>query len=246
MGLFGALFAGVSGLNSQSNKIGIISNNISNVNTVGFKEGQASFDTLVVHSGTTSFSPGGVIGNTQQLVNQQGLIQATTSSTDISITGNGFFAINTNADGSGIFRLTRAGSFTQDSAGNFVNANGNFLQGIPVTTPPTSVNTNNLKTVNVNQSASGAATATSLISLAANFNAAQAVLLGSGVTGTMQAVNGTSPNNVGLTSTQIIASNDKGEAPPKNLALTNPFQLQPPPPSNPTNTFTHPQFQSLP
>src|ERR1700733_11369060 len=101
MGLFGALFAGVSGLDSQSNKIGIISNNISNVNTVGFKQGQAAFDTLVVPSGTTSFSPGGVIGNTQQLVSQQGLIQATASATDAAITGNGFFAVNSQANGTG-------------------------------------------------------------------------------------------------------------------------------------------------
>src|ERR1035441_8841214 len=129
MGLFGALFAGVSGLDSQSNKIGIISNNISNVNTVGFKQGQASFDTLVVPSGTTSFSPGGVIGNTQQLVNQQGLIQATTSQTDAAITGGGFFVVNTKPDGTGGELFTRAGSFSQDANGDFINANGYFLQG---------------------------------------------------------------------------------------------------------------------
>jgi len=87
MGLFGALFAGVSGLDSQSNKIGVISNNIANVNTVGFKQGQADFDTLVVPSGTTTFSPGGVIGGNEQLVNEQGLISATTSPTDVAITG---------------------------------------------------------------------------------------------------------------------------------------------------------------
>ncbi len=208
MGLFGALFAGVSGLDSQSNKIGIISNNISNVNTVGFKQGQAAFDTLVVPSGTTTFSPGGVIGSAQSLISQQGLIQATSSPTDVAITGNGFFAVNSKSDGSGSLLLSRAGSFTQDSSGNFVNANGFFLQGIPVTTPATSVNTNNLKTVNVNQSATGSASATSAITIGANFNAAQSVLLGSGATGTMQSTNGTSPINVGLSGSQIIAGAD--------------------------------------
>lgn len=197
MGLFGALFAGVSGLDSQSNKIGIISNNISNVNTVGFKQGQAAFDTLVVPSGTGTFSPGGVIGNTQQLVDQQGLIQATTSSTDAAITGGGFFVVNTSADGTGNTLLTRAGSFTQDALGNFVNSNNDYLQGIPITTPPTALNQVNLKTVNVSSSATGAATPTSLVTIAANFNAAQSVLLGSGEVATLAGDTANSQNTVG-------------------------------------------------
>lgn len=198
MGLFGALFAGVSGLSSQSNKIGVISNNISNVNTVGFKQGSAAFDTLVVPSGTTSFSPGGVISNTQQLVDQQGLIQATSSPTDVAITGGGFFMVNTKADGTGDSLLTRAGSFTQDALGNFKNANGFFLQGIRVATGQPNFST--LQTVNVNSSATGAATPTSLVTLAANFNAAQSVLLGSGEIATLA----NDPVNSQNTASQII------------------------------------------
>src|ERR1700733_2446804 len=132
MGLFGALFAGVSGLDSQSNKIGIISNNISNVNTVGFKQGQASFDTLVVPSGTTSFSPGGVIGGNQQLVEQQGTISATTSPTDIAISGGGMLFVSaapTTTAGAASPLFTRSGSFTQDANGNFVNSDGYYLLG---------------------------------------------------------------------------------------------------------------------
>lgn len=209
MGLFGALFAGVSGVNSQSNKIGAISNNISNVNTVGYKQVQASFNTLVVPSGTTTFSPGGVIGATQNLVTQQGLVQATSSSTDVAITGNGFFVVNSEASGAGTQLLTRAGSFTQDSNGNFVNANGYFLQGIPVTTPPTSINLNNLKTVTVNPNATGAANATTSVTLGANFNAAQSVLLGNGVVATMSTTKGTSSVNGGITgASTIIVGND--------------------------------------
>jgi len=198
MGLFGALFAGVSGLSSQSNKIGIISNNISNVNTVGFKQGSAAFNTLVVPSGTTSFSPGGVISNTQALISQQGLIQATSSPTDVAITGGGFFMVNTKADGAGDSLLTRAGSFTQDSLGNFENANGFFLQGIRVA--PGQPNFSTLQTVNVNSSATGAATPTSLVTIAANFNAAQTVLLGSGEIATLAH----DPVNSQNTASQII------------------------------------------
>jgi flagellar hook protein FlgE len=186
MGLFGALFAGVSGVDSQSNKIGIISNNISNVNTVGYKQGQAEFDTLVVPSGGTSFSPGGVIGQTQQLVNQQGTIAATSSPTDVAISGNGFFVVNTKADGTGQTLYTRNGSFTQDSQGNFVNSDGYYLQALPIdaaTGAPEQANAQNLKTVSINQSASGAAVATTAMTLAANLDSAQTVLQGPGVVG---------------------------------------------------------------
>ncbi len=203
MGLFGALFAGVSGLDSQSNKIGIISNNISNVNTVGYKQGQATFDSLVVPSGTTTFSPGGVIGSNQQLVSQQGLISATTSATDAAISGSGFFIVNTKADGTGNVLFTRSGSFTQDSLGNFVNANGYFLQAYQLDAngnPPTNQNLTNLKTVNVNQAATGTATPTSLITIAANLDATHAVLAGSGVVAKLAL----DPANANNTQTQII------------------------------------------
>lgn len=186
MGLFGALFAGVAGLGSQSNKIGIVSNNISNVNTVGYKQGAAAFNTLVVPSASTgAFSPGGVLGNNRQLVSQQGLIQATTSVTDVAISGGGLFVVNTKADGTGDTLYTRAGSFTQDANGNFRNAAGFFLQGLQVQTPALSVNPGNLSTVNVNQNATGSSVSTTLITIAANFNATQAALLGEGERATL-------------------------------------------------------------
>lgn len=196
MGLFGALFAGVAGLGSQSNKIGIVSNNISNVNTVGYKQGSAAFNTLVVPSASTgSFSPGGVLGNNRQLVSQQGLIQATTSVTDVAISGGGLFVVNTRADGTGDTLYTRAGSFTQDSNGNFRNAAGFFLQGLQVQTPALSVNPGNLTTVNVNQNATGSSVATSLITIAANFNAKQIALLGAGEVTDLSADSANSSNN---------------------------------------------------
>lgn len=208
MGLFGALFAGVSGLDSQSNKIGIISNNISNVNTVGYKQGQAAFDTLVVPSGTTTFSPGGVIGTNQQLVNQQGLVAATTSATDIAITGGGMLFVSaTPAGGTNSLLFTRAGSFTQDALGNFKNSNDFFLQGLPIdpkTGDAVSANTQNLVTVNVSSSATGKATPTSLITIGANFDANQKVLLGPGKT--IGPLTGT--DNTGIPASQIIVGND--------------------------------------
>ncbi len=245
MGLFGALFAGVSGLDSQSNKIGIISNNISNVNTVGYKQGSALFNTLVVPSGSTSFSPGGVIGGNRQLVNKQGIISATTSSTDVAISGGGLMVINTKADGSGQTLYTRAGSFTQDANGNFINSNGYYLQALPIEADGSAAqaNTQNLTTVSISQSATGNATATSILKVAANLNAAQAVLLGNGATATMQASNGTASINVGNNSTQIIVGNDiAGTSPTNNLIRGSQFTIISGAPANQTDTFTYGGF----
>src|SRR5437879_626733 len=121
MSLYGALFSGVAGLTSQSTKLSIISDNVSNVNTVGYKGGESLFQTLVTGaSSSTSYSPGGVIGGDHQTVDQQGLLQSTSSPTDIAIQGNGLFVVNQKSDGTGTTLYTRAGSFTQNNSGNFV------------------------------------------------------------------------------------------------------------------------------
>src|SRR4051812_16380173 len=123
MSLYGALFSGVAGLNAQSTKLSIISDNVSNVNTVGYKGGTTLFQTLVTgSSSSTSYSPGGVIGGTRQTTDQQGLLQTTSSPTDIAIQGAGLFVVNQTANGRGQVLYTRAGFFTADSSGNFQNA----------------------------------------------------------------------------------------------------------------------------
>src|SRR4051812_19458828 len=133
MSLYGALYAGVAGLQAQSNKLGIISDNIANVNTVGYKEGLSEFETLVTTAGNaTAYSPGGVLGANRQLVDTQGLLQTTSSPTDIALSGAGLFVVNQNAAGDGQVLYTRAGSFTQDAQGNFTNAAGFFLQAWPL------------------------------------------------------------------------------------------------------------------
>ena len=133
MSLYGALYAGVAGLQAQSNKLGIISDNIANVNTTGYKEGSATFETLVTTSNNaTAYSPGGVLSGNQQLVSTQGLLQTTSSPTDIAITGSGLFVVNQAPDDSGQVLYTRSGSFTQDANGNFVNTSGYFLQAWPL------------------------------------------------------------------------------------------------------------------
>ena len=61
MSLFGAMISGVSGLNAQSQNLGVISDNISNLNTIGYKGTIGRFSTLVTESATdTRYTPGGV------------------------------------------------------------------------------------------------------------------------------------------------------------------------------------------
>lgn len=191
MSLYGALYSGVAGLTSQSNRLGVISDNIANVNTVGYKAGAATFETLVTSSGAAAYSPGGVLGGNNQLVDTQGLLQTTTSPTDIAISGGGFFVVNERSDQAGQVLYTRAGSFTQDSLGNFRNTSGLFLQAWPLDRDgrlpgaPGNLNTNSsanlssLETVNV-RNVTGTASPTTSVSIGANLQASQTAFTGAG------------------------------------------------------------------
>ena len=95
MTLFGSLSSGVSGLSAQSSAMGAISDNITNVSTIGYKTTLVNFQTLVTaQTSTTFYSAGGVQSAPRQDTGVQGLLQASTSQTDISISGAGFFVGN--------------------------------------------------------------------------------------------------------------------------------------------------------
>ncbi len=133
MGLFGSLFTGVSALGAQSQNTAVISNNIANISTNGFKRSEASFFSLVTTEGRSSrFSPGTVSVNRLQHVNQQGGIQQTASATDASISGNGFFPVKRSTDSTQEFLYTRAGTFSEDSQGLLRNASGFVLYALPI------------------------------------------------------------------------------------------------------------------
>ena len=134
MSIFGAMFSGVSGLRAQSQFLGMISDNISNVNTVGYKGSVAQFSTLVTDAASqTTFTPGGVQSNTSQLIDKQGLLQSSTSKSDISIVGSGFFVVNdaSTPSISSEFLYTRAGSFNPDKDGFLRNVAGYYMMGWP-------------------------------------------------------------------------------------------------------------------
>jgi flagellar hook-basal body protein len=133
MGLFGSLFTGVSALFAQSQNTAIISNNIANINTTGFKRSEASFQSLVTtESRLARYSPGTVSVNRLQRVDQQGALQQTSSATDASISGNGFFPVRRGTDLSQPFLYTRNGQFSEDAQGLLRNSAGFVLYAWPI------------------------------------------------------------------------------------------------------------------
>ncbi|WP_417793398.1 flagellar hook-basal body complex protein [Terasakiella pusilla] len=137
MSLYGALFSGVSGLQAQSSAMGAIADNVTNVNTVGYKSTQVNFQTLVTKQASlTKYSAGGVQSKPRQGVDVQGLLQSTTSATDIAISGGGFFIVNEagNPSTGDIYAYSRAGSFKVDKEGYLQNTSGYYLQGWPLQT----------------------------------------------------------------------------------------------------------------
>lgn len=135
MSLFGALKSGVSGLNAQSSAMSIISDNIANVNTIGYKANSASFSTLVTkQTSSTRYTSGGVQCRTRAGVDVQGLLSSTSYSTDLGISGNGFFVTTqtSNPSKDDLWSYTRVGTFTVDENGYLRNDNGYYLQAWPL------------------------------------------------------------------------------------------------------------------
>lgn len=135
-----SLWSGVSGLQSHQVAMDVESNNIANVNTVGFKYSRANFSDQFSQTARPATAPEGELGGknpmqiglgtqvvaTQQIFSQ-GSIESTDSNTDLAIQGNGFFIVS--PDGGLTRYYTRNGQFTRDSLGNFVDNNGYIVQG---------------------------------------------------------------------------------------------------------------------
>jgi len=171
MSLFGAMRSGVSGLFAQSGAMAMVADNIANVNTTGYKGVSPRFSTLVTaQASSASFAPGGVRLNTLNAIDQQGLLEASTSATDLAVSGAGFFVVSDDAAASsGTTTFTRAGSFRPDANGDLVNTAGQFLTGLPIVNgvvQQTSI-LNDFSTVNVSNLTS-APIATSTIDIGAN------------------------------------------------------------------------------
>lgn len=134
-----ALWIAKTGLDAQQTRMSVVSNNLANVNTTGFKKGRAVFEDLIYHScrqhgaqatQETQLPSGLTIGTgvrtvaTQKLFEQGSFVQ-TGNSLDIAIQGQGFFQILMPG---GEIGYTRDGSFQLNSAGEVVMSNGYALQ----------------------------------------------------------------------------------------------------------------------
>ena len=175
MSIFGAMRSGVTGLFSQSQALGMIADNIANVNTIGFKAVRPRFSTLVTaQSSADLHSPGGVQSKVEREIDRQGLLTASAVSTDIAIAGSGFFTVNDQTDGSGNTFFTRAGEFRPDKDGNLVNSGGYTLMGWPIDDAGVVQQTNVLSAFTVLNTANltSAPVSTSLIEIGANLPAA--------------------------------------------------------------------------
>lgn len=177
MSLFGALFAGVSALGAQSQSMAMISNNIANVNTVGYKKVFADFTSLVTGSGGGAYAPGGVQARTQATTASQGILQQTSNATDLAVSGNGFFVVRREPNASQEILYSRAGSFREDNNGYLRNTSGMVLYGWPLDAngdiPASNANISSLQPVNVSF-LGGQTKATTTATLALNLDAGQA------------------------------------------------------------------------
>ncbi|AEY02556.1 flagellar hook protein FlgE [Oceanimonas sp. GK1] len=112
---------GLSGLRATSQSLGVISHNIANVSTAGFKSARAEF--AAVYGGG---QPGGVeVNNVSQNFERDGDVVNTGRALDLAISGNGFFMTSLN----GQTAFTRAGTFNRDADNYIVSGNGMRLQG---------------------------------------------------------------------------------------------------------------------
>ncbi len=181
MSIYTALRAGVSGLTANSSALAVISDNIANVNTMGYKRSGVDFSALVnAQNANTTYNAGGVLPLVRQQISLQGSLEQSRSTTDLAISGDGFFIVSTNnqqLSNGGSVLFTRAGSFTIDADGYMVNAQGLYLQGWPVgsdgsvTSSPTSLSA--IQPVNIS-GVGGLAEPTENVGLNANLNSGQA------------------------------------------------------------------------
>jgi flagellar hook protein FlgE len=133
MSILQTLNTGATGLQSNGEALGVVSDNIANANTIGFKRSRADFQDMVAtasKSQTSQVGGGSHVAKVQSMWSQ-GAMLGTGSSTDLALSGDGFFVVNGTASGiTGNF-YTRAGQFNLDKDGFVTNVDGLKLQGYP-------------------------------------------------------------------------------------------------------------------
>ena len=228
-----SLYSGVSGLQSHQVAMDVESNNIANVNTVGYKYSRANFSDLLAQTKSIATAPQGDAGgkNAVQVglgstvssmtrIFSQGSIQNTDKITDVAIQGDGFFVVS--ADSGNSYKYTRAGDFKFDASGSFVDNNGFVVQGwlrdeitgeVDSTAPMTSLN--------IPPGLTTPANATADVVLKANLNSGSLVesfspayaVASNAVGAVSPAIQATDENGNAIASGDMgIMYNEKGEA----------------------------------
>ena len=148
-----SLFSGISGLKSHQTRMDVIGNNIANVNTAGYKSSRATFSDMLSQTITGASAPTGAIGgtNAKQIglgvnvgsidqIMADGSPQSTGKSSDLAISGNGFFVMK---QGTNEKYYTRDGAFEFDQNGDFVlPGSGLYVQGWNLKEGATVIDTN--------------------------------------------------------------------------------------------------------
>ncbi|MER2606622.1 MAG: flagellar hook protein FlgE [Siculibacillus sp.] len=141
MGVYDAMTNAVGGLNAQAYALQNISGNIANSGTIGYKAVDTAFQDLLTSTGTSAQTQtsGSVLARSQTTTTNQGTISSSSVSTNMAISGEGYFQVQAKAgesDGQTVLTnqnvYTRQGDFSMSAEGYLVNSSGYYLTGIPI------------------------------------------------------------------------------------------------------------------
>ena len=181
-----SLYSGVSGLKNHQTRMDVVGNNISNVNTTGFKSSRVTFSDTLSQTLSGASAPtenrGGTnpkqigLGSATSAIDTlftDGSVQSTGVNTDLCLSGNGLFIVK---DGN-LSYYTRTGNFQFDKEGYYVNSDGLKVQGWSATTPGDAINTNGQPSeICIPAGKTMAASATSKATFSSNLNAAEPMI----------------------------------------------------------------------
>jgi flagellar hook protein FlgE len=175
MSITGSFYTGLSGLNTHGTAMGIIGDNISNVNTAGFKNSSAEFQDILglSLSGVLGGNQTGAGSNVQSVDTNfvQGTFETTDVSTDLAVNGKGFFIVEDPTTHETFY--TRAGHFHFDNEGYYVNSLGERVQGYLYNGTGTEL-IETLADIQINQNSMIAPNATSAVEMILNLDSSEA------------------------------------------------------------------------
>lgn len=136
MTISSSLNAGVAGLAANASRLATISDNIANSSTYGYKRAVTNFQSMVIESGTGTYSAGGVRVTTSRLIDERGALVSTSNPTDLAVRGRGMLPVTTESsvvagNGENPLFLTTTGSFRPDANGYLRTPGGLILLGVP-------------------------------------------------------------------------------------------------------------------